>query len=348
MKTGTPQNDMRFGLIGCGGIGQWRAEAVTKAPSLRLVAVNDVDEHRAAATASKYSGAVERDWRDLIRREDIDAVIVSTPPWLHAEMCVEALMAGKHVLCEKPLARTAAECREMVSAAGRSGKLLATGFNFRFFPPVLKAKELLDSGLIGDLDHIRSYAGYSAAEHNHAWLRDASLMGGGVLRDNGVHLIDLTRYFLGEVDEVVGFGSNSVWDLENSEDNGIAVLKSRTGKLASLHASWTEWRGYRFQIELYGTRGCIRLWCFPMLLHAVWSSELGGKTRSKRFWFPTSHLMEHLFSYRWVGVQSFVKEMIAFREAAEGGQNPLATGVDGLRAVEIAERAARLAPALAK
>jgi predicted dehydrogenase len=348
MAKQTRGNDMRFGLIGCGGIGQWRAEAVAKSPSLRLAVVNDADAQRAVATASKYSAAVERDWRDLIRREDVDAVIVSTPPWLHAEMCIESLMAGKHVLCEKPLGRTAAECHDMVNAASRSGRFLATGFNYRFFPSVIKARELLDSGIIGELDHIRSYAGYSAAEHNHDWLRDSGLMGGGVLRDNGIHLIDLTRYFLGEVDEIAGFGSNAVWGLENSEDNGLAVLRSREGKLASLHASWTEWRGYRFQIELYGTRGCIRLWCFPILVHAVWSNQLGGKTRSKRFFFPKSHLMEHLFTYRWVGVQSFMKEMIAFRDAVEGGANPLATGHDGLRADEIAEGAERWATALAK
>ncbi len=339
---------MRLGLIGCGGIGQWRAEAAAKSPALRLAAVNDADAGRAATTASKYSARVERDWRDMVRRDDIDAVIVSTPPWLHAEMCIEALAAGKHVLCEKPLARTAEECREMVSAARRCGRLLATGFNYRFFPSVMKARELLDSGLIGELDHIRAYAGYSAADHNHDWLRDAGSMGGGALRDNGIHLIDLTRYFLGEVDEVAGFGSNGVWGFSGSEDNGMAVLRSREGKIASLHASWTEWRGYRFQIELYGARGCIRLWCFPILVQAVWSPERAGKMRSKRFYFPKTHLMEHLFTYRWVGVQSFIREMEAFRDAVNGGANPLATGVDGMRAVEIAEGATQWTKAVAQ
>jgi predicted dehydrogenase len=336
---------MRLGLIGCGGIGQWRAEAAAKSRELQLVVVSDVDAQRAHAIASKYSTRVEKDWRDLIQRDDIDAVIVSTPPWLHAEMCVQALAAGKHVLCEKPLARTAGECREMVTAARRYSRLLATGFNYRFFPSVMKARDLLDSGLIGELDHVRAYAGYSAAEHNHDWLRDSGLMGGGVLRDNGIHLIDLTRYFLGEVEEVLGFGSNGVWGFTGSEDNGMAVLRNRKGNIASLHASWTEWRGYRFQIEIYGTRGCIRLWVFPILVHAAWSSERAGKVQSKRFYFPKTHLMEHLFTYRWVGVRSFVREMEAFRVAVNGGATPLATGVDGMRAVEIAEGATQCAVA---
>jgi len=92
----------------------------------------------------------------------------------------------------------------MIAAAHQSKRLLATGFNYRFDPSILKARELLDSGIIGELDHVRSYTGYSATEHTHTWLHEADTMGGGALRDNGIHRIDLTRYFLGEVASVQG------------------------------------------------------------------------------------------------------------------------------------------------
>ena len=190
---------LRFGLIGCGEIGKLRAAALARLGPRLLVAVCDADTARASALAAASGSAAESDWRALISRPDVDVVIVSTPPHLHAEMTIAALENGKHVLCEKPLARDSGECRRMLEAAAKAGRSLATGFNYRFYPSVEKARALLDSGVIGELDHIRAYAGYSATAHHQAWLHDAAAMGGGALRDNGIHLIDLTRWFLGEV-----------------------------------------------------------------------------------------------------------------------------------------------------
>ncbi len=331
-----PDMVLRFGLVGCGGIGQLRATALARAGLFRLVALSDLDWGRATALASKHGGAADRDWRALVKREDIDAVVVSTPPSVHAEMCIEALKAGKHVLCEKPLARTPDECRKVLKAAEESGRFLATGFNYRFYPSIQKAQALLNAGVIGELDHIRGYSGYSAADHSHPWLHDADVMGGGALRDNGIHLIDLTRYFLGEVDEIKGFASNSVWGFKGCEDNGFALFRSPSGNVASLQASWTEWRGYRLLIEIYGTRGCIRAWCFPMVTQVIWAQERGGRTRRKTHLFPMTHIWERLRSYRWVVTQSFVQELQAFSRAIRAESTEGATGRDGLRAVEIA------------
>ncbi len=332
---------LRVGLVGCGGIGRLRAAALASTPSLDLVAVNDVDDARAKEVASKYGAAKVGDWRALLDREDVQVVIVSTPPSLHARMSIAALQRGKHVLCEKPLARTPSECREIIGATSANGPLLATGFNYRFYPSILKAKQIVDSGLIGELDHVRSYAGYSAAEHSQAWLRDVEEVGGGALYDNGIHLIDLTRYFLGEVGAVKGFASNAVWGFKGCEDNGFALLRGPQGATASLHASWTEWRGYRFQIEVSGTLGFLHASCFPMLTRVVWSTERGGPTRRKRFFFPKTQIMEHVRSYRWVVVQSFIRELEAFSERIRGRPSVLASGNDGLRALEIAHAASR-------
>lgn len=330
---------MRFGLIGCGEIGRLRAAALRNAGALRLVVVADIDEGRAAAVASRHGAAVERDWRALLRRVEVEAVIVSTPPSLHAEMCVEALRAGKHVLCEKPLARTPAECGQILAAVEPSGRFLATGFNYRFFPSFQKARALLDAGLIGALDYVRAYAGYSALDHSQPWVHDAAVVGGGALRDNGIHLIDLARHFLGEVAEVKGFASDSVWGFSGCEDNGFALLRSPSGQIGTLQASWTEWRGYRFAIDLYGTRGCIRASCFPMTLQAVWARERGGRASRKTDYFLKTNIMEHLRSYRWVAVQSLRQELRAFAQATRGESTAVATGYDGLRAVEIAHEA---------
>jgi predicted dehydrogenase len=250
---------MNYGLIGCGGIGWLRAQALQQIKGDYLLTVHDLDESRAYALASRYGSSVESSWGNLIKRDDVEAVIVSTPPSLHAEMAITALEAGKHVLCEKPLARTPEECRQILEAAEKSGTFLATGFNYRFYPSILKARDLFDAGLIGELDYIRSYSGYTAADHDHDWLHDYNVMGGGALRDNGIHLIDLTTYFLGDVEEVKGVASNAVWGFQGCEDNGFVLMRNTAGNIASLQASWTEWQGYKFLIEIYGTRGCILL-----------------------------------------------------------------------------------------
>jgi predicted dehydrogenase len=254
-------------------------------------------------------------------------------------MAVAACRAGKHVLCEKPLARTPDECRSMINAARDNRVFLATGFNYRFYPSVLKARQLLDSGIIGDVDHVRSYTGYSAKDHNHPWLHDADVMGGGSLRDNGIHLLDLTSYFLGDVAGFQGFTSESVWGFPGCEDNGCVLLHSSKGKVASAQACWSEWRGYRFQVEITGERGVIELSCFPMITRATWAAARGGKTQKKSWYFPFVHLMEHLRSYRWVVVESFVHEFEAFEASVMGKPSAVATGADGLLTVQMADTA---------
>lgn len=343
---GTPGQQLRVAIVGCGDIGILRAKALAQSPGCQLVVTADTDSAKARASAALVPGAeAMTDWRQAVKREDVDAVVISTPPSLHEEMVITALEAGKHVLCEKPLARSPQECRNMVAAAERTGKRLATGFNYRFYPSFRRARELLDSGVIGELDHIRSYGGYTATSHNQPWVHDANTVGGGAMRDIGIHLLDLTRDFLGDVASVQGTASNRVWKYPGCEDNGFALLTSSKGNIAAVHASWTEWRRYQFRVEIYGTRGCIRATCFPMMTQVVWAPETGGRSQSKTDWFPRYALGEKLRSYRWVVVESFVEEFAAFAAYVRGAPSRVATGADGLRAVEIAFDAAASVPA---
>lgn len=330
---------IRIGLIGCGAIGELRAKALLQKPDFQFVAAADGHEQRARTFAGKFKAEPEKDWPGLLRRPDVDAVILSTPPSSHAEIAIAALNAGKHVLCEKPLARNPQECLEMIEAANKNGRTLATGFNYRFYPSVMKARELFDAGVIGDLDHVRAYTGYSAQAHNQDWLHDVNVMGGGSLRDNGIHLIDVACYFFGDPVEVQGFGSSAVWKFPGCEDNGFALLRNARGNIATLQASWTEWTGYKFSVEVYGSKGCIRIRCFPMITEVTTGGVNSGRSRRQAFYFPKVHLMERLKTYRWVVVQSFVKEFSEFRAAIEGSKTSIASGHDGLRAVEIAHQA---------
>lgn len=331
---GDSRGPVRYGLIGCGDIGAVRVAAIARTGA-QLVAVSDIDHRKATLLASPHGALVDRDWYTLIDRE-LDAVIVSTPPSLHADMCIEAMHAGRHVLCEKPLARSPSECRAMVDAAESTGRVLAVGFNYRFYPSFARARQLLDSGAIGELSHIRAYAGYSAADLGQAWVKDAAVVGGGALHDNGIHLIDLTRYFLGEVADVQGLATNRVWGFGRAEDNGFLVMRSPEGRIATLHASWTEWGRYQFRIEIVGGLGRIVATCFPMRLEIISTDRLGGRMRRRRESFLGTMIGEHLRSYRWVVQRSFALEHEAFERAIAGQPSQVATGLDGLRAIEIA------------
>jgi len=326
----------QFALIGCGAIAKFRVNALLQTPGAKLVVASDVDRARAQALAGPAGARVESDWKRVLS-DDVDAVIVSTPPPQHLEMVVTALEARKHVLCEKPLGRYPDECKQMVLAAQRAGRHLGTGFNYRFYPAIVSAKEFVAAGHIGELDHIRSFAGHPGGkEFTHPWVHDVTILGGGALVDNGIHILDLTQFFLGDVMEVKGYRTNHVWKFKGSEDNAWALLKNTAGKIATVQASWSEWRGYHFWIEIYGRLGCVKASYPPMLAQATWFDKEDGK-KFRKFWtYPVFQVIERMKSYRYTVTQSFVAEFTAFMRAMRSESVFAATGYEGMRAVEIA------------
>jgi predicted dehydrogenase len=315
-------------------IGRLRAAALRESATCALAVVSDIDEARGREVARSCGAAFEKDWRAAID-DRVDAVLVSTPPPLHVENCVTAFARGKHVLCEKPLARTPAECRAIVDAATKSGKYLGTGFNYRFYPAIDAIHKIFVEGGIGELDHIRSYTGHPGGkEFSHAWVHDVKIVGGGAMMDNGIHILDLTQYFLGPVAEVKGFRTHGVWKFDGCEDNGFALLRNTRGNIAQVQASWSEWRGYRWWIEVYGTRGMLRASYPPMMAQATRIAD--GNRRAQRFLFPAFQVKERMRGPYWTVQQSFVPEMDCFARAVRGEKTDAATGDEGARAVEIA------------
>ncbi len=326
---------MNFGLIGAGGIGRVRAAALQAAAGCRLAAVADLDLARAAAAAS---GALcFPSYRELLASAEVEAVVVSTPPPSHEEIVLAALASGRHVLCEKPLAPDPAAARRMLDAARRSNRLLTTGFNHRYFPAVQFLKQTLDSGRIGRLDHVRAFAGHEGlSQFSAPWMYDKDVIGGGALMDVGIHVIDLARYVLGEVSEVYGFATRSVWNLP-AEDNGFALLRSPSGVPATLHATWTEWKGYRFYLEVYGDRGMARAYYAPMFAMAVYLDQPGGARRREFRFYPGILLREKFRGWQTTTALAFQEEFRDFVRLASGDARvALADGLAGVRAVEIA------------
>ena len=329
---------MKFGLTGAGCIGALRSKALARIRNAELVGVTDVDQQRAAGVASPVGARVFASFADLLACDEIEAVVVSTPPQFHEETVLAALAAGKHVLCEKPLSNSVEACRRMLKAAQGSGKTLATGFNHRYFPAIRFLKEAIEAGLIGKLDHVRAFAGHEGLSQFRApWEYDKTVTGGGALMDVGIHLIDLTAYILGDVREVFGIASNHVWNLPGSEDNGFALLRSASGTVATLHATWSEWKGYRFFVEAYGDKGMVRAYYAPMMNLLIEKPTAESKPRRKFHFYPMNVLKEKLFGWQSTVVETFRQEFTDFialsRENAPG---QIADGYAGFRAVEIA------------
>ncbi len=329
---------MRFGLIGAGCIGNLRARALAKISGAKLVAVTDITAAAAAAIAGPAGARVAANAEALFTAADIDTVIVSTPPQYHEQAVLAALAAGKHVLCEKPLANSLDACRRMVCAARNHGKILTTGFNHRYFPAIQFLKKAVADGTIGKLNHVRAFAGHEGlSQFRSASEYDKKVIGGGALLDVGIHLIDLTAYVLGDVRDVYGVATGAVWNLPETEDNGFALLRNSTGAVAALHASWTEWKGYRFYLEAYGDRGMVRAYYAPMMHLLIEMDKPGGARRRSRSFYPLLAMKEKFFGWQSTVVETFRQELGDFIALASGGHpTTIADGYAGLRAVEIA------------
>ena len=243
-------------IVGCGLIGQKRANALAGA---RLTACADVLRPRAEALARTSAGAVATDdWRLAIDRPDVDIVVVATMNDSLAEIAAFAAGAGKHVLVEKPAGRSVAEIDTVIAAAAPANRLVRVGFNHRYHPALQKARALVDAGELGDLMFVRGRYGHGGrVGYEREWRADPAVSGGGELIDQGVHLIDLSRWFLGEFTHVTGSAHTYFWQMP-VDDNAFLLLRTAREQTAFLHVSCTEWKNL-FSLEIYGRVGKIQI-----------------------------------------------------------------------------------------
>lgn len=236
-------------ILGCGLIGQKRSKVLNGA---KLVVCSDLDEKRAQALASGFPNCdATSDWLSTVQRADVDIVIVATTNDALAKASLAAVNAGKHVLVEKPAARNAAELDPLIEAAKTNNVQVRVGFNHRYHPALLKARELVDAGELGELMFVRGRYGHGGRKgYDREWRADPALSGGGELIDQGVHLIDLSRWFLGNFVSTEGFAHTYFWDMP-VDDNGFMLLKTAKKQTAFLHVSCTEWKNL-FSLEIYG------------------------------------------------------------------------------------------------
>ncbi len=319
---------MKVGIIGCGLVGRKRASALGDS---RLVACADLVRERAETLARAVPGQVQvlTEWRALVDRPDIDVVIVATSHDMLAEVMLAAVSAGKHALVEKPGARRARELDPVIEAAKRAQVLVHVGFNHRYHPALRRAKDLSTQGAIGELMYLRGRYGHGGrVGYDKEWRAKPALSGGGQLVDQGVHLIDLASWFLGDFQRVQGLAHTYFWDMP-VEDNGFLLLETAARQVAFLHASWTEWKNL-FSFEIFGRDGKLEV------------TGLGGSYGTERLaYYRMRPEMGPPETTTWeypMADASWEAEFAEFTDDIRLGRQPAAGLGDARAALQIVER----------
>ena len=257
---------VRVAVIGCGSIAQHRHLPEYKSnKNVELIAVCDINEERAHEVAEKYGVKAYTNYEELLSSGSVDAVSVCTPNYLHAPISIAALKAGMHVLCEKPMATSKDEAKAMIAASKESGKKLMIGHNQRFVPSHQKARQLIQSGEVGKIYSFRTAFGHGgpegwSVEGKEGWFFQKEKAFVGAMGDLGVHKADLLRYVLGEeITEVGSFVETSAKDFADVDDNAVCVLKTESGIIGTLAASWAYVSKEDNSTIIYGEKAILRL-----------------------------------------------------------------------------------------
>jgi predicted dehydrogenase len=245
----------KIAIIGCGLVGRKRAAALAGGS---LIMACDIDESRASGLAALVPGCRAVTDPAEVLASDADVVVIATLNNTLTPLSLAAVNARKHVLVEKPAARTSAELEELRAAAKSSGVRVRVGYNHRFHPAIMKARDLVNMGAVGPLMFLRARYGHGGRTgYDREWRANPALSGGGELIDQGVHLIDLAGWFLGDFTRIDGHAVTSFWDMP-VDDNAFISLRTAAGQTAWLHASCTEWKNL-FSMEIYGRTGKLHI-----------------------------------------------------------------------------------------
>ena len=237
---------LRVGIVGLGKVGIIRARCVQAHPDLELQAVCDVNPEQAKALPGLR---FYTDFRQLVEG-DLDIVFVCAYNNVAPDVVVQALNSGKHVFCEKPPGSCVEDVERIIEAErANPGLKLKFGFNHRYHYAIMEAKSMVESGRFGEILWLRGvYGKCGGIQFENSWRNNANIAGGGILLDQGIHMLDLFRYFCGDFTEVQSVVTTSFWDIA-VEDNAFAIMRNHRNQVATLHSSATHWK-HRFALEI--------------------------------------------------------------------------------------------------
>lgn len=318
---------MKVAILGAGGIGREHARAY-KANGATVVAVADVDEPRGRAFADELGATWFADWRDLLERADVEVVSICLPHSLHAAATLDAAAAGKHVLCEKPIATMLEDADRMIAACRAAGVTLMVGHTHRFRLEHVVAKELLDRGEIGRVVQVRDsiWAGRADPRASVGWRGVAALNGGGIFMDNGIHAADRLLWWVGATATWVAAGVGRMTELTDAEDHGVALIGFANGVIATLEEVLAAPRGAgECYAQFLGTEGVLRVDTWAKLRVARGGGDFDEVP------LPTDRLN---------GFDAEIAELIA---AVRERRSPAVTGEDGRVALALIQAIYRAA-----
>jgi len=245
---------IKFGIAGYGKMGRIREESILNSSNAKLMSIYEVSDY-----SHNDKSTVQCNSFDELLKTDIDAVIVSAYVSVAADYAIRALNSGKHVFCEKPPSMTFKEMQEIIKAEKKANKVLKYGFNHRFHHSVMEAKKVIDSGDLGKILWMRGVYGKAGSiDFNDNWRNYKNYSGGGILMDQGIHMLDLFRYFSDSEFRCLNAHLTTLfWNIE-CEDNAFLTLKNKNNIVATLHSSATQWR-HKFLLEMEFENGYINL-----------------------------------------------------------------------------------------
>ncbi|MBA3361598.1 MAG: Gfo/Idh/MocA family oxidoreductase [Acidimicrobiia bacterium] len=309
---------LRFGLIGAGRIGSVYAPVLATCEDIKVVGVVDTQIEPAERIARELDSRVYPDHLALAEA-GVDAALICTPPNTHATIALDLLTRGIHVMCEKPLAISVAEAHAMLDAARQSGAVLTMASKFRYVGDVVRARSIVASGILGEIILLENTFA-SRVEMSNRWNSDRNVAGGGVLIDNGTHSVDIVRFFLGPIAQVMAVEGRRVQSLE-VEDTAQVFLRSHDAVRATVDLSWTLDKERDSYLDIYGSEGTVRV---------GWTDSRFRQSSSPS-WVVFGH-----------GYDKFkaVADQLTNFSAAIRGREPLrVTAEDGLASVKVIDAA---------
>lgn len=325
---------IKLALVGAGGIGKIWADALKKTDKFSLTAVIDVDPAKAKAISDTFPGAVVYgDIKEALSKGDFETVVIATPHAFLAPVSAAAFEAGKHVLCEKPAGVSSAEVMENIRLAGMAKRVYMIGFNHRYHPGYMGAKEIADKGEIGKIICVRARYGFGGRPgYEKEWRFNKKVSGGGELIDQGMHMIDMARWFMGDFVDVKGFAENLYWGGE-VEDNGFLLLRTADRRVAQIHVSWTNWE-WVHSFEIFGTLGYLSVDGLDKRYRGPEKLTV-GKVDPQSGKFPVETITPFPEEKK---EDSFVRELEEFAAVIGGKMSLQAKGEDVVEVLKIVEK----------
>jgi predicted dehydrogenase len=322
-------SEIRFAIVGAGNVARYHATGIARTTGARLVAVCRADPARAAEAAERFGVPCETSYEALLARDDVDVVCICTPSGRHAAQAIAAARAGKHVLVEKPMALTLADADEMIEACRAAGVLLGVALQRRADPTFQSVRAAIEAGELGRLvlgtvsvPYWRPQSYYEGADWRGTWALD----GGGALMNQGIHLVDLLLWYMGDVAEVHASAATLAHTIE-VEDCIAATVRFKNGALGSIVATTAAAPGFPHRVEVYGDRGGVQIEGEGV---ARWADAAGDRVASAAPAEAGAGASPTGISA--IGHTRLIGDMVA---AIREGRPPLVPGEEGRRSLEL-------------